>query len=103
MNDIWTFLITILINIIHIKTLSQEHIKLDRNHRILFAIYILSLNIKLRAIESSLAGFLCIFQTDVIQNLTHCALNAVPLCRVTKIFVRIFRIPLRHTICYIFL
>ena len=102
MDDIRTLLVTVLINIIHIETLCKEHIELDRDHRVLFSVHVLRLNIKLWSIECSLSGFLRISQTNIIKNLTHSTLDAIPLSSIAKILVRMLRIPLGHTICDIF-
>ena len=54
MDDIRTFLFSILIYIVHIKVFRDRTVKLDRDHGIFFSIYILCLNIDLRSVECSL-------------------------------------------------
>ena len=103
MDNIRTLLVTVLINIIHIKTLGQEHIQLDRDHGVLFSVHVLCLNIKLWTVERSLSCLLCIFHTDIIQDLTHRTFYTIPFLSITKILVRMLRIPLGHTIGNIFL
>ena len=78
MDYIRALFLTILVDIVHVITLGQEHIELDRDHCIFLTVYVLCLNVELRSVERRFTGFLSIFKTDLIKNVSHQILNALP-------------------------
>ena len=93
MNDIRTLLFTILIYIVHIKVLSDRTVKLDRDHGIFLAIYILCLDIDLRTVECSFTISLYKGHLLLFQQLTQYLLCGLPVMLISQIFLLIGRIP----------
>ena len=53
-DNIWADLVTVLVNIIHVKLCRQKRIPLDCDHGVFFSVHILGIDINLRAIECRL-------------------------------------------------
>ena len=103
MNDVRTLLFPVLVDVVHIVAIRQEHIQLDRDHRIFLAVNVLGLNVKLGTVEGRFAGRFRIVQSDLIEDLAHSTFDLVPLLGRAQILVGILGIPLGEPIGHILL
>ena len=103
MDNVWAYLVPILVNVIHVKLGGQQGVPLDGNHRILFAIDIFGIDINFGAIESGLAHFLRIRDLQLIHDFTHMLLRLFPDLWLTDVFLAVVRIPFRELVSYLFL
>ncbi len=103
MNYIGTYLFPILIDIVHIKVLSNRTVQLYRNHRVFFAVYILCLDINLRSIKGRFPFRFHERKSIFHQNLPQRSLRLLPVRLIPQIFLCIVRIPLGQTVSHILL
>ena len=103
MDDAWTFLVAVFVDIVHIELFSKKCIPLDCDHCIFFAIYILSIDVDLRSVECCFSDILCEWDVQFFEHLTDIFFCLIPYFRFTDVFFSIIRIPFGQMIGYIFL
>ena len=86
-DDVRQLLFAVLINIVHAELLSQQHIDLDRDQRILLAVDVLILDIQLRAVECGLVDADRVIDVEIFQDTCHRALRMIPLLRGALILI----------------
>ena len=96
MNDIGAYLLTVLVDEIHIKILGNSTVQLDCDHRVFFAVYVLSLDVDLRAVECCFAVGLCKRNLFFYQQITDLALCFFPVLLVPEILFAVVGIPFGH-------
>ena len=101
MDDVWALLLAISVDVVHVVTISEELIDLDGDHRIFLAVYVLSLDVELRAVERSLALLFCELKPDLVENVSHKAFVAFPLLSCSEVVLSVIWIPLGQTICHV--
>ena len=103
MDNIWADLVTVLVNIIHVKLCRQKRIPLDCDHGVFFSVHILGIDIDLRAIECRFPHILHKRNLQFVHDIAHMLLGLFPHLGFPDIFLRIFRIPFGKMIRHIFL
>ena len=101
MDDIRTNLISILVDIIHVKLFCQQRIPLNCDHGIFFAVYIFCIDIYLRSVESSLSNVFHEWDFQFCQDVTDILLCLIPYIRISDIFLTVVRIPFGQMVGYI--
>ena len=95
-DDIRRYHLVVGVNVFHAKLLCQQHVDLDGDKGILFAEYILDLDIELRTVESSLVHTDGVVDLVFVKQLLHNALCLVPLLGSALVFIGAGGIPLRE-------
>ena len=103
MDHVRTLLVAILVNVVHIKVLSDGAVQLNGDHGIFLAVYVLGLNVDLRAVKSGFSFRFHKRNAGFHQNMTNLILCALPVFIVTQIFLFIVRVPFGQTVSHIIL
>ena len=102
MDDAWTFLVAVFVDIVHIELFSKKCIPLDCDHGIFFAIYVLCVDIDLRSVECCFSDILCERNVQFFEHLTDIFFCLIPYFRITDVFFSVVRIPFGKMVSYIF-
>ena len=92
MDNIRTYLITVLVNKIHVKILRDSAVQLNGNHGI-FAVHIFCLDINFRSVESGFPVGFCKRNILLNQQVTDFALGFFPIFLIAQILFAVIRIP----------
>ena len=87
MDDIGGSFLSVGVHVFHPELLGQQHVNLNGNQRVLFAVDVFVLDVQLGAVKGGLVHPYLVLHPQIVQNLAHDPLGFLPLLRGALILV----------------